>query len=1031
MTWTPGGSITFDGTGESIETFCINCHDSDGASRQGASALTPFSDGKNVPDIKGTPGNLWADSAHRSVGYSENSGNPISCFGNGTTDGCHGNAHGSDNIKLLAGVNFGLDLQNFCFRCHTDGKIVNNDLSETADDIEQSFSFSNKHDLGTSFAVGSDNFTLQCTTCHNPHIITGKYMQADRNKTPVTRPDFSDPTENPRAMGNSAWGSVSGQKMDDYAGAGTYRTPNSDTFTGAQLPDYSTFCLDCHAQTGGAPFDINWGSDPHGKGSANQPGGGGLCPDWWTCGKAEGWDGDDCIGTDEDCWPVKARGEGDQLWSRPPYTHEERIGGANFVLSCTDCHEAHGSGIRSIIRANPNGGTGSTTWNIMCNNCHYYYSDWHANMSCGNASCHVYDSIHRMDKKGSSGGTRTVNRDLVLDYRFENDLSDSGSFRLHGKWYDQNGSFVSGIFGYAIELNGNQLVQVGTRDDYWSTDEGEHGTWKYTEMKYNMTLEAWVYAAEDANTEYIIFSKHVGYGEGGYGFVLRKINNSLRAALNINVTGTNSGIRGAYSAVSIPLNRWTHVAATFDKSGPDRDPGDLTAGRIRIYVNGEDVTISDTMGDFMQPGAGETNIFPYSEHSPGNESICYNGDWCASEFSIGGFEWQNGFVGKIDEAKVWNITKNSAYFETADSQTPPVISSVTGQIGSDELLVTFTEGVYSSPGSGGSLDASDFILTDSDNGRTISSVTHTAGSNTALLLLNTPLDDTDDIDTDTLSAKSSSIYDEYDNEADSSYSVNITRTDSCSSSPVSFQLNETSGASYVLDSDKLLYGDVFGINALTGSEFYGDGSSANYIRFDYNTSCLMANTAMTLEARIKPAGLDGTAPYVKRIFARDSGGNYQLSVWRNNSWTNFNAPDGTASVAFWVKPVDAHGGTTWKPLLTDYNICPVVSDHWYRVKVVWNSGNTGVPGDIYLDDQGIDGAGTGENWAGYINCTDSDQSQLTSDRYLYEGDEISASNGGFSIGVNVNNNDKNRFNGLIDWIIWQDVSDYSGVDDPP
>jgi hypothetical protein len=34
----------------------------------------------------------------------------------------------------------------------------------------------------------------------------------------------------------------------------------------------------------------------------------------------------------------------------------------------------------------------------------------------------------------------------------------------------------------------------------------------------------------------------------------------------------------------------------------------------------------------------------------------------------------------------------------------------------------------------------------------------------------------------------------------------------------------------------------------------------------------------------------------------------------------------------------------------------------------------------------------------------------------------------FSIGCNVNNHANNIFLGLIDWITWQDVVDYSGVD---
>jgi hypothetical protein len=94
------------------------------------------------------------------------------------------------------------------------------------------------------------------------------------------------------------------------------------------------------------------------------------------------------------------------------------------------------------------------------------------------------------------------------------------------------------------------------------------------------------------------------------------------------------------------------------------------------------------------------------------------------------------------------------------------------------------------------------------------------------------------------------------------------------------------------------------------------------------------------------------------------------------------------------------------------------------VKIVWDSSKTGgIPGDIFVDDQGTLGDDADENWAGYINCTDSDQSQLPADRYLYEGDEITTGDGDFTIGTNVNNHANNVFNGLIDWITWKDTVD--------
>jgi hypothetical protein len=918
--------------------------------------------------------------------------------------------------------------------------------NKVADDIQEAFGKAEKHNLGTSYSIGSSDYSLECVTCHNVHIVTGKYWEADQDKSPVTR--ISIPS-NPQ--GNlEIWGDVSGEKMDEYAGTGTYRTPKNDDFTGAQLPDYATFCLDCHSKAGSAPFGLDWVNRPHGKQSANSPNGYGTCPNWYGCGKAESWDNDVCVGTQEECWPVISRGKGDQIFSRKPYNHAQRIAGANFILSCTDCHEAHGSGESSMLRSTVNNGPGTWIWNTMCNNCHYYYSDWHAGMSCGSASCHVANSIHRMGAYSGSGATRVVDDSLVLHYAFDNNLKDSGSWQMDGKWMDDvAGSYTGGKFGQAAVLSGGMNVQVGTENEYWSTDAGRHGTWVYTHMKYNTTLEAWVYPTEDTNNEYIIYSKHTGYGNGDYQFAMYKVDGTLRAAFltqidnNAGLVGGMAGVRGAYSSVNLPLNKWTHVATTFDTTGTDRDDNDPSVGRIRIYVNGEDVTTSDSSGNYVQPGAGETSIYAFPENSGWNEvGVCYNDSWCAGEFSVGGvYGWQNEFIGRIDEAKVWNVTKDAAYFDSIDQASPPRISKVEGLIGSTQLTVYFSEGVYANPGGTGILDASDFTLVDtnSDNPRSIDTVTHTAGESTATITMSQPLIAAD-VDADTLAAfNTASIYDEYDNAAGTD-AITIGLSSTCPTSPVSIQLNEAPGSSYIMDSQNVLYGVVNGTGTLTGSEFSGGGDgSGRYIMFDYNSTCLQVDTAMTLEARIKPTGLAGTSKYIRRVLARDAGGNYQMSVWRNNTFGNYSAPDGEASMALWVYVADNHGGNNWKVVLTNYtgaatggeNACPIVSDHWYLVKAVWNTNKPGgtpgqlfVPADIYVDDQGTDGAGAGENWAGSINCTDADESLKDSDSFrFYTADEIKKNNGTFAIGVNRNNTNNNLFNGLIDWITWKDSVD--------
>ena len=1022
-------SVVYDwptATAAERETFCVSCHDDDGAAA--GDGTTPFVAAGVVPSIEG-----WSGSAHQTGG--------TAC------DGCHGaSIHGSANERLLQESSVSAT----CLGCHTDpasGGISNPSLSAgLADDIEESMGLATHHDMGSTFDTTTGTFTLECTSCHNPHIVTGGHWEVDQpGVTPVTRPDFSDPVNNPRAMGDSLWGAAPEETIQARAGSGTYRTPNGDLFDGDELPDYVTLCLDCHAQPQevfGTHGGISWGNDePHGANSANQPNGGGACPNWYGCGKAWGWDLDTCM-SEEDCWPVIPRGYGDQLFSRLPYNHDERVAGANFYLDCTDCHEAHGSSVSGLLRSVVNNQPGSWVWNTECNACHYYYSDWHAGMSCGTASCHVQNSIHGMRSNTGSSGTRGFEPDLVLDYAFEGNLRDSGDFRLHGIFREASGSFAAGRFGSAVVVN-DTPIEVGTENEHWSTHAGRHGTWKYTEMKYVMTLEAWVYPTADTENERRIIAKHT-YWSGGYSLLLKNVDGRVRAALLTNMTGGApdyenwdgadcNGLRGAYSTVEIPQNQWTHIAATYAHTGPDRDPADLSVGRVRIYVNGEDVTTSyATVGDCLaQPGPGEDAMFPFSDHSGNSEEACYLDHWCASSLSVGGLNWSapnDNFIGRMDELKVWNITQDASYFDTADEQSPPRLDSVTGIIGMDTLTVNFTEGVSGSADSTTALTLSDLVLTDIDNSRTIVGLTHDAGAASAIVTLSSPMDASEDINVDTITAVVSSIYDEYGNSA-AAIPVVVAGDSACPTEVARFDLNEAAGTEWASGGEGMLAGLASDAQVFQGDGFFhGDGVDS-CVDFESHDNCLQVTDTVTLEVRIR-TGTIGTDPVVvQRLFARDTGGgNYQMSLWRNNTWSTYNAPDDVASIAFWARVIDPLGGTNWQVGLTDYTAFPVVSDHWYRVRAVWDSGDSGLPVAIYLDDQGPDGDDVGQLWSGYVNAIDSDQSQSIDGKFLYPGFQILGRDGDFTIGCNANNHTKHIFSGLIDWIEWKADADLSGLD---
>ncbi len=106
---------------------------------------------------------------------------------------------------------------------------------------------------------------------------------------------------------------------------------------------------------------------------------------------------------------------------------------------------------------------------------------------------------------------------------------------------------------------------------------------------------------------------------------------------------------------------------------------------------------------------------------------------------------------------------DSSYDRVPYDNSPPWITRVQGDVGSDTLTVNFSEGVYSNLGAVDDLTNPDFSFTDLDDSRGITGVNHLAGANSATITLDLPLDSVDDIGTDTLAAATaSSIYDKND-----------------------------------------------------------------------------------------------------------------------------------------------------------------------------------------------------------------------------------------------------------------------------
>lgn len=146
-----------------LTAFCLACHDADGAN-----GAAPFSDGVFPPPYIDSP--WWAAGSHNSLGN-------ISCFGDGSTTGCHGSGHGSLKKKILAPADAGPGTDNvdeeegLCFSCHDGSPAV---------DIQTFFAATPRHRIndGEQTADGRD---AECTLCHNQHYASPTPAHTDGN----------------------------------------------------------------------------------------------------------------------------------------------------------------------------------------------------------------------------------------------------------------------------------------------------------------------------------------------------------------------------------------------------------------------------------------------------------------------------------------------------------------------------------------------------------------------------------------------------------------------------------------------------------------------------------------------------------------------------------------------------------------------------------------------------------------------------------------------------------------------------------
>lgn len=324
----------------------------------------------------------------------------------------------------------------FCFFCHADlaqsiqdnasGELLSYDFARTfggapqgPDNLLDTFnqagigSGSNHNLLAVQryAAANFDWFSEQsdpCTACHNPHLVRrNKANPADPTFSAIARPSQHE----------QPWGDGSDERMNSYANrhGGNYRAPRywdstslyepaaSSDNLGSLLPDYNSFCLDCHDSTTANVTSYNRS----------------------TILKGINWDN----GSGNTPFAADKHGSNGaviELDTRAPY-----VGVTNVILACSDCHEPHGSSAAVLLRRTINGeAVIDDQWGNQCRQCHMDdlklhevyptyggptkqnswkgvhhghansidnpYQTWQANATNGCATCHVISGNQKL-----------------------------------------------------------------------------------------------------------------------------------------------------------------------------------------------------------------------------------------------------------------------------------------------------------------------------------------------------------------------------------------------------------------------------------------------------------------------------------------------------------------------------------------------------------------------------------------------------------------------------------------------------------
>ena len=381
---------------------------------------------------------VYTDSAHGNTSYG------VKRSGTGYTTGACDHCHDTFDPAICGqeGHPYMLFVDNdnsFCTKCHDNTTtyattaIVNRSYSyraggwtdDTVNDIDEAFRLLSSHSLSdiSTFITGKWKYTVDsnpCIACHNQHMAQGDPPNSpNAAKSPGTR---GWPLARPGQHDTppwGLWGDDTSERMNAYTSnyqapyrygsTTTYEPDGSATTDGSNLTDFNTFCTDCHNTTNTIYSTalvrnlrhIDWDNEKHGKGNADH-----------------------------------------FLSTLPPYTGSP----GDYVLSCLDCHDPHGSPNVTLIRGEVNGDVVGSITTIDSSGC-LDDTDHNIELAYLCTRCHNSDweSVHHFTGMGECPS------DSDKPYQKEQCASCHGTMSGGGK--DGDGMDSGGMDMEAINCN--------------------------------------------------------------------------------------------------------------------------------------------------------------------------------------------------------------------------------------------------------------------------------------------------------------------------------------------------------------------------------------------------------------------------------------------------------------------------------------------------------------------------------------------------------------------------------------------------